>query len=441
MSTSKRFQILILILTDLLLFYISLYLALVLRYRDLMTQEIWHEHQLPFLYIHIIWLVIFYIGGLYDIKSFASFKNVFGKILKSMIAASVAAVLVFYLLPEFGITPKTNLSLDIIILLVLLVLWRRLFWDITGKFSKIRILFFGESEEVTQLVNKLRQNPRSGYEPAIILKSVDRNLSELIKQNAIQLIVASKSIMRDKNAARKLYEALPMGVSVVDFESFYESLSEKIPVYLINELWFLENMIEINKKIFEKTKRAFDISGAILLGIPTLIIMPLLALMIKAGGKGPIFYKHNRVGKNGKIFEMIKFRTMIDNAEKNGAEWTKEKDSRIMKTGYFLRKTRLDELPQLWNILKGEMSFIGPRPERPEFIITLEKEIPHYAMRHLVRPGLSGWAQIKFPYGASVEDAMEKLQYDLYYIKNRSLVLDLTIAAKTLATIISRKGR
>jgi len=145
--------------------------------------------------------------------------------------------------------------------------------------------------------------------------------------------------------------------------------------------------------------------------------------------------------KNGKIFELFKFRTMIKDAEKNKAQWASENDNRITKIGKILRKTRLDELPQIWNVLKGDLSFIGPRPERPEFVEMLKKEIPHYAMRHLVKPGLSGWAQIKYPYAASVKDAEEKLQYDLYYIKNRSMVLDLAITAKTIATIVSRQGR
>jgi len=169
--------------------------------------------------------------------------------------------------------------------------------------------------------------------------------------------------------------------------------------------------------------------------------LPLIGALIKLNSAGPIFYRQKRVGKNGKIFEIAKFRSMFKDAEKNGAQWANEKDERITGMGKILRKTRIDELPQLWNVLKGEMSFIGPRPERPEFVEELQKQIPHYVMRHLVKPGLSGWAQIKFPYGASVEDAMEKLQYDLYYIKNRSFVLDLAITARTIAAVLSREGR
>jgi exopolysaccharide biosynthesis polyprenyl glycosylphosphotransferase len=252
--------------------------------------------------------------------------------------------------------------------------------------------------------------------------------------------------LEDENAAKRFYEVLPLGVSIVSFPNFYEAALEKIPVSSVNESWFLENLVEIKKRVYEFFKRIFDAAFSIILLFPTILLLPLIGLFIKIESPGPIFYRQKRVGKDGKIFEIIKFRSMYalssdGGAEKNGVQWASLNDSRITKIGRILRKTRLDELPQLFNILKGEMSFIGPRPERPEFIEELQKQIPHYAMRQLIKPGLSGWAQIKFPYGASVNDAMEKLQYDLYYIKNRSLILDLAIALRTLALIIRSEGR
>jgi lipopolysaccharide/colanic/teichoic acid biosynthesis glycosyltransferase len=158
---------------------------------------------------------------------------------------------------------------------------------------------------------------------------------------------------------------------------------------------------------------------------------------------GPIFYRQKRVGQDSRIFEVIKFRTMVPDAEKDGAQWAHEKDKRITRIGSFLRKTRLDELPQLWNVLRGQMSFIGPRPERPEFAFSNEllSQIPFYQIRHTIKPGLTGWAQIKYPYGASIKDTLQKLQYDLFYIKNRSFVLDLAIILKTTKIILSGGGR
>jgi len=184
----------------------------------------------------------------------------------------------------------------------------------------------------------------------------------------------------------------------------------------------------------------------ILVILTIIIILPIFGALIKLSSPGPVFLRQKRVGKNGKIFNLVKFRSMLalssdGSAEPEGAKWVGDKDERITKIGKFIRKTRVDELPQLWNILKGELSFIGPRPERPEFIANLEKEIPYYIMRHLVKPGLSGWAQIKLPHGGAGEESMEKLQYDLYYIKNRSFTLDLAIALKTLAAILKFEGR
>lgn len=443
MNSHRRSQVALLIAGDLVLFYIGLYLALSLRYLAPVEKEIWSLHQLPFFYIHAVWLLIFYIGGLYETQNFGSFKKIAGSLVKTMVGASISAISIFYLIPEFLIiTPKINLIFDVMILTVLLALWRKTFWSLSGKTAKIKTLFFGASPETEELVNSLKNNPMMGYEPAIVLTSVNDNLIELIKSRGVQLIVASKTMMRDKRAAKKFYEALPLGVSVIDFESFYETLVEKIPTSLITETWFLENVLEINKKGFEMAKRIFDILGAVLLGVVVLLAAPIVALAVKTESRGPIFYKQKRVGKNGKIFEVVKFRSMIDNAEQRVTGWTKPEktDARVTRVGKIIRKSRIDELPQIWNIFKGEMSFVGPRPERPEFVEKLEQEIPFYSMRHIVKPGATGWSQIKLT-SASAKDAMEKLQYDLYYLKNRSLILDLAIAAKTVAIVLGQRGR
>jgi len=210
----------------------------------------------------------------------------------------------------------------------------------------------------------------------------------------------------------------------------------------INQEWFLEKLTEGTKRPYEFVKRLFDIIFSVIFGVISLVIFPIIALAIKINSRGPLLYRQKRVGQYGKEFEIIKFRTMNEDAEKeSGAVWAKEDDPRVTVLGKFLRKTRIDELPQLWNILKGEMSLIGPRAERPEFDEKLKKKIPFYEERYLIRPGLSGWAQIQYRYGASVKDAHEKLQYDLFYIKNRSLALDLSIALKTTNIVFRQAGR
>lgn len=465
MPVSKKIYGLALLVGDITVFYIGLIAALTSRYlqqsssQNLSVSYIWKLYNKPFLLVHFVWILIFFIIGLYDFKTFASKKIIYEKIGRAMIIAGVLTILIFYLIPTFKITPKTTLVLDLFFVGVLLILWRRIFWSLSLKSSKIKLLFFGATKETVEIINYLKNNPQIGYETEIILTSkpesvlnflsekngvkilgLENNLSSLVKEHKIQIIVALENAIKDDFSAKRLYGALPFGVTVMNFSDFYENAMDKIPVSIISEVWFLNNINEINKQTAEISKRVFDIIFAILLGIPTIILFPFIAVTNKII-RGEIFYRQERVGKNGKIFNLVKFGSMVLDAEKNGAEWARENDERVTSFGKFLRKTRLDELPQLWNVLKGEMSFIGPRPERPEFVKELENNVPYYSMRLLVKPGLSGWAQIKLLHGGVGEAATEKLQYDLYYIKNRSFILDLIISLKTLATIARREGR
>ncbi len=448
----KRLQVIILLLSDWLVFYAALIFTLIIRYKlaEGLLEEIPTRtfnqtlaiHQWPFFWIHFLWILVFFINGLYDIKSFPSPKAVLAKVLKTMAAGGILAGLVFYLVPSFEIAPKTNLLVDIIFATSFLMLWRRYFWLFISKVSKIKTLFVGNSPEVKGFADYLEKNTQLGYEPVTIMPAVENNLNEFIAQNGVKIIVASQDVMKDDKAVKRFYEVLPLGVSIVDFPTFYENVAEKIPVSVISESWFLMNLVEINKRLFEYAKRAFDIILSIIFGFLTIFLFPVIGILIKINSRGPIFYHQKRVGQNGKIFDLIKFRSMVHNSELKEGGWVKPKDNdeRITFFGNILRKIRLDELPQFWNIFKGEMSFIGPRPERPEFIEELVKQIPHYTMRHLIKPGLTGWSQIHFT-DASAKDAMEKLQYDLYYVKNRSFVLDLAIIMRTVATVISRGGR
>lgn len=428
MPKSNLTKKLALLLGDILLFYASLFAALLARYASIPSLKLWTPHFLPFSIIYILWIIVFYIVGLYDIekKIFASGSAV----IKAMAAGGIIAILFFYLIPYFGIAPKTNLIIDIFIACFLIWLWRKLFFEFLIRTAKIKIFLLDGMEEMTDFAEFINKRPHLGYE----------TVNEIFNAN---IIVVSEQAKQKPEIIKSLYSKIRSGenITILDFDKFYESVTGKIPVFLISKAWFLENLMELNKQAFEKFKRIADIILAIILSVPFIIIFPLAAIAIKINSKGPIIYKQKRVGKNGKIFEIIKFRSMVADAEKNGAQWAQKKDKRVTLSGNILRKTRIDELPQIWNVFKGDLSFIGPRPERPEFVKKLAEKIPHYSMRNLVKPGLSGWAQVNFPYGASVEDAIEKLQYDLYYIKNRSLALEISIALKTIMTILSREGR
>lgn len=439
------------------LLYLSLYLALTIRNLEIPEPKIWLQHLYPFSIAFGIWLIVFIIAGLYDLRIIKNESKFLEKIIRTIIFNALFAILVFYLIPSFRITPKTSLSLTIILSTIFIFGWRFLFNKILEKTIQNKILFFGITPEIIAMADYLRQNRQFGYEPAALMLaegedqmnslpyqvfSFDHSLKHIIKDNSIDTIIVSENIKENKTFIKMFFEIIPLGAALVDFPEFYESITGKIPISLIQEVWFLEHLVGGKKRVFEFFKRTADIIISILLLIPTLALTPIVALLIKLSGEGPVFYHQTRVGRHGNNFWLLKFRSMIKDADQmRGIKKIEGLDFRYTKIGLFLRKSYLDELPQIWNILKGDMSFVGPRPERPEYVQELKKNIPFYEMRLLVTPGITGWAQTNMEDDASVEDAPEKMQYDLFYIKNQSFLLDLNIILKTILTILSRSGR
>lgn len=231
-------------------------------------------------------------------------------------------------------------------------------------------------------------------------------------------------------------ECVREGTWVSDFVWYFENTFEKVPVEKINLNWLISAHLHLVSRLGRTAKRASDMILGLMGLIVTVPIWPVIALLIKATSQGPVFYRQERVGRNGKPFVVIKFRTMCDGAENGKAMWAREHDDRVTLVGHFLRKSRLDEIPQFLNVLKGDMAFIGPRPERPEFVEQLARKLPHYRLRHLVKPGITGWAQIMYPYGASESAALEKLRYDLFYVKYGDLMLDLRILIRTVGAMM-----
>lgn len=274
------------------------------------------------------------------------------------------------------------------------------------------------------------------------VKGKTSELSTLGRNNISGVIVASDYQFTEKEVSA-LMDLRAAGSSLHDFTAFYEQFQSKVPVLHLKQGWFLQGggFYLLQNAMGLKLKRLLDSVLAVFLLLVLSPVFLLTAIIIRVDSRGPVFYSQSRKGLNDTCFMVHKFRSMGVDAEKEGAQWAEDNDPRITRVGKFIRKTRIDELPQLWNVLKGEMSFIGPRPERPEFIQQLEKEIPYYDLRHLVMPGITGWAQVMYPYGASVEDAREKLQYDLFYIKNYSLLLDFVILMKTVRIVLRREGR
>lgn len=266
-------------------------------------------------------------------------------------------------------------------------------------------------------------------------------MKDLILKNKVQKLVLALTERRGVLPVRDVLWCKLHGVEILDSVTFYEKVTGKLKIEDINPSWFIysEGFCVTRLMLFQKRVLSIIFAGIGLVAAAPLF--PFVAMIIKMESRGPVFFCQERVGFGGKVFNVYKFRTMGQDAEKEtGAVWAQNDDPRITKVGRFLRKSRIDELPQLFNVFKGDMSFVGPRPERPEFVEMLSRDIPYYASRHSVKPGLTGWAQVKYPYGASVEDALEKLRYDLYYIKNYSMFLDFIIVLETIKVVLFARG-
>jgi len=440
------------LLGDIAIYYLSLYLTVWLRYQNRFTLDVWQQHWPIFTGLLFAWLAIFYSFNLYDLQALKRKVTFLNNFFLAITINLIIGIIYFYLLsPNTTIRPRLVLAILTVLFSACYLVWR-LFLNRLVNSKKLyqNLLFVGYHPLIEELLPPAGQNQRFGYNyKGIALNNQDQaiglkkyslgELEAIFKLQRIDLLVICES--ENKEISEMLFRIMPLKASFITLANFYELEMRRVPLKLINHSWFLENFSEGNKTFLDIIKRGFDLLTALVLGIISWLFIPFIALSIKLDSKGPIIFRQTRVGLGGKTFTAYKFRSMYTNAEKTGPSWAKPDDPRVTKVGRFIRKTRLDEIPQLWNIIKGQMSFVGPRPERPEFIESLRQEIPFYEERLLVKPGLTGWAQINYSYADSVESSLTKLQYDLYYIKRRSFIFDLSIALKTLNTILKKLGR
>src|SRR3990167_3537245 len=387
-STSNGMKKFLLFFSDAAILYTSLILMLLLRYGVNFSYQ-YKLHVLPFTLIFIFWLLVFYIANLYEPKLLRNNVHFYSALLQVIIINAVISVLFFYVIPLYGITPKTNLLIFVAVFTGLEFLSRSVSNNILQKGFKKSILIVGTNNQSLELDLFIKENPQLGYEIKSVIDIASDKLKHIdmvIKEEKIDTIVLSPEAYQVPEIIDIFYKSLEQKVGFVNLASFYERLTGMVPLGAINQIWFLENLNEGNKIAYEIVKRGNDLVFAIVLGLISLLFYPLIILLIKITSKGPVFYKQNRVGQTGKIFKIIKFRTMNKDAEKEtGAVWASNNDPRITNVGRFMRKTRIDELPQLWNILKGEMAFVGPRAERPEFHDRLKNQIPFYEERYLIK--------------------------------------------------------
>lgn len=443
--TMKKF---FLVLIDTLVLYAALWLTLYLRYQN-QWQRALDYHLAPFSILFAVWLIVFYIANFYEIHSLKNGPNFYANFFRVLTINAVIGLTFFYLIPFFGIAPRRNFFIFLAFFAGIDFAARNIFNNVISgaKFRRPTVIV-GVNEQSAELAKLLKDNPQFGYQLESILNITNLNeLEKLVDEKKINTIIISNEIYQTPRLIEYLYKLIRKKINFYHLSNFYEQISQKVILSSIDQAWFLENLTEGGKNFYEVSKRTTDIAFAIIFGTVAILLTPFIALAIKISSRGPAFFHQTRIGQLGRQFSIIKFRTMIANAPDGSAEggtgatWAQENDPRITKVGKLLRKTRLDELPQLWNILKGEMSFVGPRAERPEFHDQLKKEIPFYEERYLIKPGLTGWAQVQYRYGSSIKDAAEKLQYDLFYIKHRSLFLDLSVILKTINIVIRQGGR
>ena len=401
--------------------------------------------------------ICMYYADLYDLKTAMSTYSLCTKLFMSIAAAAVFLAVIFYLVPQLLISYKV-LSISLAMIFSSLVVWRLLYQRLQKASNfKSRILILGSSKEARKIAEDLLYYRPLGYElkgfiDEVYNKSETNNLhqkvlgnykqlQEIVERENINKIVVALSDCRGKLPMETLLTCKLQGVEVEEGATFYEQVCSKIMLENLRPSWLVFSQGFSISPHLCFLKRLADILLSILGLILSAPLMTVVAMLIKVDSLGPVFYRQQRVGQNGKRFTLIKFRSMRDDAEAvSGPIFADKDDIRITRVGRLLRTTRVDELPQLLNVLRGEMSFVGPRPERPFFVEQFAKEIPYYTQRLSVRPGITGWAQVCYPYGATLDDAVEKLRLDLYYVKNLSLFFDLFIIMKTCKIVVFGKG-
>ena len=449
-SVANSKGIAILIVGDLIAYMFSLILTLTIRYGGIPSKTILMTHLPAFSVLFLVFIVINFSAGLYDKQSSFVRNRIHGLLLKAQLINVIVGIIFFYFAPVV-IAPKTNLFIYFTVSTAILFLWRIVMFPVVAVTKKQNAIIVGSGDDILDIIDEVNNNIRYGLhfnqhiEAKDLVKDTVVAISDAVKNNNATIIVVDLHNSKIESAMPFLYSLVFSGIQIIDASKLYETIFDRIPLSMVGERWLVENSSTAlgSRRVYDVLKRISDIVIASIIGIISLVFYPFVFLAIKLEDEGKLFIKQERTGKNNKIVSIFKFRSMTDNDSGTYDNSGKSKN-RITRVGKFIRLTRIDELPQLWNVIKGDQSLIGPRPELPALVNVYEKEIPYYNVRHLIKPGLSGWAQIYHKahphHSVAVEDTKDKLSYDLYYIKNRSLLLDLKIALQTARSIMSKQG-
>lgn len=443
---------LVLVLGELLIVCASFILAAMIRLGQDSILVLGYENGIyKILAIAGVALVCFYCFDLYDTQRVFPGGESYFRLLVVLGILSFLLAGLGYFFPGFLLGNDVFL-VGLTILTLALIGWRWVYvWLISQPFFRERVYVMGSGERAQRLVEALRSRRDLGLEVvgwagavgngSLTREQLGSQLMALRDKGAVDHVIVAMSDGRGKMPVRELLELRLSGIKVDDSTALLERISGKIEVHELHPSWLIfSEGFRLNYS-FLLIRRCVSIIIASIGLILCLPLIPLIALAVKLSSPGPVFYRQRRVGYQGRVFNCYKFRTMRADAEADtGATWALDDDPRITRVGRLLRHLRLDEIPQMWNVLRGDMGFIGPRPERPEFVEMLNQQIPYYNLRHIIRPGITGWAQIRYKYGNTVEDARQKLQYDLFYIKNMSIGLDFWILLQTIKVILLGRG-
>ena len=449
MTILNKREALVLFLGDIIAFSLALWVTLFVRSWALPSLELLKNFILPFSILFIVWVLVFFIAGLYEKHTNILRNRISSIILNAHIINMVIAFLLFYFVPIFGIAPKTNLIIYLFVSFGFIFSWRLYGVDFFVSHRKDKAILVGSGEEAQALYAEVNKNNRYNfYFSSFVNVDNDKDFDfqndilKIIDLQKIETIVIDIRHKKVEPILSSFYKLIFSNINFFEMGKVYEDIFDRIPLSTLKDGWFIENISTSPKVIYDILKRIMDISVGCILGIVSLIVYPFVWIAIISDDGGPLFFTQDRIGKDNKVIKIVKFRTM---SIKEGVDFTNDSDKRITKIGNFLRKSRIDEVPQIWGVIKGDQSLIGPRPELPSLIKRYEQEISYYGVRHLIKPGLSGWAQIYHDnhphHGLDVEQTKEKLSYDLYYVKNRSFLLDIKIALRTIAQLLSRKGK
>lgn len=434
-SKRKLVSFWLILIPDLVLLYAGLLLTLRLRYGANVSPETTAAHLSAFSVVFVFWLLVFFSHGLFEISSLRRYTGLFFNLVSAMLVNLLIATSFFYFQPNLILTPRRFLIIDLAITFALLLAWHLL----AKYFFKSRLVeglyLFSFNNELGELEREINTQSYLGFKTLGHLNS--ETLGQ-VKFNANDGIVLPENLQSNPETLAKFYKLRTLGVNFYNHKDFYEQLLRRVYLSQISEIWFLENIDYREKRIYNLIKRLVDLVLGLIGFLVFFVTLPFIALLTKLTSKGPVFFTQERVGRHGKIFKVYKFRTMSHGTATN--TWTSVNDPRITGFGKFLRITRFDEFPQFINLILGNMSLVGPRPEQPHIVEELKRVVPFYDERHLVKPGITGWSQLN-GYASSVEESKLKLQYDLYYIKNRSLLFDLEIIIKTVYYIFTWRGR